>query len=260
MEWLREVSRWSHIVLGFVGLAAFWFPVFARKGGRIHRVAGKVFVWCGYGVTASAALSVTLVTTMIVSRDLVAKNLDTLAQLLFLGYLAWVVFVSLRYAVGVLETKKDPTLLATPVFRFLAWSAIAASGVLIAYATLVPTGWSLLLYVLSPIGVGTGWPILEYMRGDCDSPRAWFYEHMSATIGAGIAFHTAFAVFGASRLFELPTTGWLSILPWVLPTAIGVPGLALWKRHYQGKFGERPIRKNDAPVATRPDALALGER
>ena len=242
METLRELSRWSHIILGFTGLLAFWFPVVARKGGRLHRIAGQVFVWCGYGVTATAALSVTLVTAMIIQRDAVATNLQTLAQLLFLGYLAWVTFVSVRYAVGVLATKKDPTLLATAEFRFLAWSSIAASGMLIAYAALVPTDWSLLLFVLSPIGIATGMPILKYMRGGFASSRQWFYEHMSATLGAGIAFHTAFAVFGAARLFSLPSTGMLSILPWILPTLIGVPGQILWKRHYQRKFGELPAR------------------
>ncbi len=31
-----------HIATGFIGLAAFWIPVFARKGGRVHLQAGRI--------------------------------------------------------------------------------------------------------------------------------------------------------------------------------------------------------------------------
>ena len=61
---------------------------------------------------------------------------------------------------------------------------------------------------------------------------------MGATLGAGIAFHTAFAVFGMRRVLELPGTGLLGVLPWILPAAIGVPGTYLWQRHYRRKFGD----------------------
>jgi hypothetical protein len=67
---------------------------------------------------------------------------------------------------------------------------------------------------------------------------AWWYKHMENMLGVGIGFHTAFLVFGMSRLFEvrLPTP-W-QLLPWLLPTAIGLPAIAIWKRYYQRKFGE----------------------
>ncbi|MEO1083413.1 MAG: hypothetical protein AAFY88_04160 [Acidobacteriota bacterium] len=251
MELLREFSRWSHVIVGFTGLAAFWFPVFARKGGPLHRRAGAVFVWCGYWVTASAALSCSLLTYKIFSRGLVAQNADNLASLAFLAYLAWVTFVAIRYSVGLLRTKKDPTQLDTLGWRVLAYSTLLASVAMIVHATVFPSGWSILLYVLSPIGFGTGMPMLRYMTGRMESKKAWFYEHMSATLGAGIAFHTAFAVFGASRLFTLPSGGFLQVLPWILPSAVGIPGLVIWRRYYQRKFGDRPAR-GAHPVASAP--------
>ena len=57
-------------------------------------------------------------------------------------------------------------------------------------------------------------------------------------IGGGIAFHTAFAVFGMNQLFNLGLSGWLAVVPWILPAMIGIPATALWTRHYQRKFGE----------------------
>ena len=248
LEALREFSRWSHILVGFTGLVAFWIPVFARKGGNLHRKAGKVFIAAGYWVCASAALSCGLITTSIFSRGLAAQNADSLSAVTFLSYLAWVTFVTLPYSTAVLKTKKDPTALDTPWFRFLAYSCFVASALLVTYATLFPSNWSLLLYVLSPIGIGTGLPMLRYMKGRGQSKKQWFFEHMSATIGTGIAFHTAFAVFGASRLFDLPRTGWISIIPWILPALIGTPALTLWRLYYRRKFGELPGggRKRDA--------------
>lgn len=255
MELLREFSRWSHVIVGFTGLAAFWFPVFARKGGTLHRKAGQVFMISGYWVTASAALSCSLITWKIFTEGLAAQNTNALASLAFLAYLAWVTFVMLRYSVGVLRTKKDPTQLNTLGWRALAYSTLFASGLMIAYGALIPSDWSILLFALSPIGFGIGIPMLRYMGGKVSSGRAWFYEHMSATLGAGTAFHTAFAVFGASRLFTMPSGGMLQVLPWVLPAVVGTVGLTLWKRHYQRKFGDRPAKGAKAtphPLASTP--------
>ena len=250
MDLLREISRWSHVIIGFTGLVAFWFPVFARKGGPLHRKAGTVFVICGYFVTASAALSCGLITYKIFNLGVAEKNANNLASIAFLAYLAWVTFVMLRYSVGVLRTKKDPTQLGTPGWRLLAWSAIGASAAIVAFAIVFPTDNSILLYALSPIGIGTGLPMLRYMNGKITSKKAWFYEHLSATLSAGIAFHTAFAVFGAARLFTLPSTGLLSVLPWVLPAAVGTPALILWKRYYQRKFGDLPTASARDPIAS----------
>ena len=44
----------AHVATGFVGLVAFWIPLFARKGGRVHVRAGRVYTYCAYVVTLSA--------------------------------------------------------------------------------------------------------------------------------------------------------------------------------------------------------------
>ena len=96
----------------------------------------------------------------------------------------------------------------------------------------------ILLFALSPIGIGAGSGNLRYMNTPPSSPRGWMYEHLGAMLGAGIAFHTAFAVFGSTRLFDIGLTGWIAIIPWVLPAAIGIPATVIWTRHYRRKFGE----------------------
>lgn len=263
MEILREVFRWSHVVLGFTGLVAFWFPVFSRKGGTLHRRAGKVFVVCGYGVTASAAGSCVLLTAMIVGRGLIDLNRENLASIAFLAYLALVTFVVLRHSMRVLEkpspggagtSRRDPAAIATPLDRGLATLAMAASVALVAFALLWRTDWTPILLALSPVGLASGWGIRRYLEGAKTSPRAWLYEHLQATLGAGIAFHTAFAVFGLRRLFDVPATGVAGMLPWILPAAIGIPGTFLWERHYRRKLGELP----PSGASARRKAQALG--
>ena len=51
---LFELLILAHVATAFVGLAVFWTPVFARKGGRIHVGAGRIFTYCAYVVTLSA--------------------------------------------------------------------------------------------------------------------------------------------------------------------------------------------------------------
>jgi hypothetical protein len=91
---------------------------------------------------------------------------------------------------------------------------------------------------MSPIGLLIGWGNLQFARTPYATPMAWWYEHMGAMIGGGIAFHTAFLVLGAGRLFGLQLDGAMAALAWITPTIIGVPASALWVRYYRRKFGE----------------------
>ena len=64
---------------------------------------------------------------------------------------------------------------------------------------------------------------------------------MEGMVGSGIAFHTAFLVFGWQGLFGgglIQGTWWF--LPWILPAVIGISALRVWTRFYKRKFGELP--------------------
>ena len=54
MAELIDAILWIHVATGFVGLAAFWFPVFARKGGPTLVRFGRIYAYCAYVVTLSA--------------------------------------------------------------------------------------------------------------------------------------------------------------------------------------------------------------
>jgi len=62
--------------------------------------------------------------------------------------------------------------------------------------------------------------------------------HIKSIVGAGIGSHTAFFVFGASRVFAEVLTGYAAIVPWVLPGVVGTLLIIVQAKKY------RPRRKS----------------
>ena len=58
----------------------------------------------------------------------------------------------------------------------------------------------------------------------------WWYAHLQGMLGSYIAAWTAFLVVTVD-----PLVHWGVVL-WVLPTAIGVPSIALTTAYYKRKF------------------------
>ena len=239
MSFLSGVSSFIHVAFGAAGLIAFWVPVFAKKGAVNHVRFGKIFVWSAYVVLASAGISLTVRALNMWRLGIgVAEEPRAIAFMVFLGYLTFVTFVIVRHGMQVLQSKRKPAGIRTPLSLFLAYASIASSVGVIAYGILLDPPNKILLYALSPIGFLNGFGQLRYMNRSDASPRTWLYEHLGAMLGAGIAFHTAFAVFGSSQLFDFGLSGWAAVIPWVAPTIIGIPAITIWTRHYQRKYRE----------------------
>ena len=228
----------AHIATGFIGLAAFWIPLFARKGGRVHVQAGRVFTYCAYVVTVSAVTaSAGRVVSLQVQGIGVADRPEPYGFAFFLGYLGLATFATVRHAIRVVATRKSPEALRTRFHEALAWMSIAGSVAVVAFALAAWSSISPILLALSPVGVGVGSGILRVLRNPKPGHMEWFYEHMGSMLGGGIAFHTAFIVFGAQRLWAYEFAGPLAIVPWILPTVIGIPAIVVWTRYYRRKFG-----------------------
>lgn len=239
MDFLADGARLIHVVFGALGLAAFWIPVFARKGAVNHVRFGKVFVWSAYIVLGAAAIALISRTAKLLLDNIgPAEQPELYAFIVFLGYLTYVTLVIVRHGVAVLRNKQHPEALNTSLNMALAAGSIVASILIVVYALVLSPPNKILLFALSPIGISSGYGIVRYVRGGVPSKRAWMYEHLGAMLGAGIAFHTAFAVFGSAQLFDLNLTGWVTVVPWIAPTIIGIPAITIWTRYYRKKFGE----------------------
>lgn len=235
LDSIHTVLRYTHIIGGFIGLALFWIPIFSKKGSKVHRQMGKYWTWLARVVVGSAFLGLCLYIPDLVAKNVPAKNF---AFLLFLGYLSIVAYIAVIYGVAVLNSKSDPTQMDTPFWNGVVIVSVSSSLFIIAFAFIVQPDTMPLLLALSPIGIMYGLQIRKYIKGKHNSPKAWLYEHLDSMLGAGIAFHTAFAVFGMMRMFDIGLEGYVAVIPWILPAAIGIPAQHIWKRHYQKKFKE----------------------
>lgn len=234
MTELLTINRWIHIVFGFAGLVAFWIPLFAAKGGPLHRSAGRVFRYSAMVVVGAAGLAVALHTVSAALRGHgVSADPEGWSFLVFLGYLALVTGGILSHGFAVLNEKRRLAALDSTYRRATAWSMVGASGFIVLWALYWQPDNAILLYALSPIGVGNGLAILAVLKGRRERPGQWKLEHLNALIGCGIAFHTAFAVFGMSRFLPLELPGAWQVLPWILPAAIGIPASMLLTRYYE---------------------------
>jgi len=248
MNEFRELLRYAHMGFGFVGLVAFWIPVFTRKGSIGHVRFGTVFLWCVYGIAASAMIATSHeIYGALRAGEGPATNPAGFGFAVFLFYIALITLASGRHGYRVIETKNDPPAINTTAHRLLAYASMAGSVITIAYALLFWSRMSIIFLALGPVGLGIGVGMLGYMRDPGKSRMAWWYEHMGAMLGAGVAFHTAFIVFGAQRLFDYAgSLGSFAWLPWVLPAAIGIPASVIWTRHYRRKFGDLPAPRSKA--------------
>jgi len=237
MNGIEAVLRYAHIGLGFLGLAAFWIPIFSKKGAKNHVFFGKAFVYIGYIVLGSATLSLIIHTSQgILAGRTPLTHPNQYGFIVFLAYLSFITFMTLRHAVGVLHTKHNPKELATLTNRTIAISGIIFSLLIIAYGLYFKPEVKILLFALSPIGLLGGRGMLSYYQQKNSEPQAWLFEHLGGMIGGGIAFHTAFSVFGSRAFFDYNLQGWTAVIPWVLPTLIGVPASMIWSGHYRRKF------------------------
>ncbi|MDA1093108.1 MAG: hypothetical protein O3A25_07550 [Acidobacteria bacterium] len=209
----------AHVIAGVIGLGAFWIPVFARKGGVSHRRFGAVYANCAYLVTGSAVIaSLGRVITYQSQGLAVSETPERYGFSLFLGYLGIATFAAVRQSMRAVQTRRRPETLRTPTHLALAWVSIAGSVCVILFALTYWSDASTILLALSPVGIFTGARMLQLMRNPGAEHMGWFYSHMGSMLGGGIAFHTAFAVFGLQRVWDYSFAGALGILPWILPT------------------------------------------
>ncbi|MEM7704998.1 MAG: hypothetical protein AAF358_05565 [Pseudomonadota bacterium] len=253
MELLFKAVVLVHIVVGSIGLASFWLPVFARKRRGLHTQAGKVFAYAMMVTAASAAVAALLtlidpLATHPETSSRYAVNLRAVNGLMLL-YLSAITFAAAFAGLRAVRMKR-----AWGGHRSQVELLIHGSSFVLAGAVLV-TGWyldSVLMMSLSAIGLlgapGTMRRILSVPNRGLE----WKYQHMSSMLGAGIAAHTAFLVFGSSRFIHssLGSSVWV----WLAPTLIGVPATMIWTRILRRK--ESP---GDRVTTNQPMGMELSQ-
>jgi len=242
MHALYTTTLLAHIIAGAVGLLSMLAPLLARKGGRLHRRAGWVFV-VSMGL---ASLTGLVIAALWLVAPLEARPprtpLDPAAQAryveqlrtmsLFFGFIAVLVASSLWQGLVALRQRRGTIAWGNPVDRVLAVLTTGLGALLMVVGTV---DVNLLLLGFGVLGVSSGIADLRFYARRSHDPRAWMQRHLQAMIGGATAATTAFTVqFVGRTLAEAGHGGWMLVC-WGLPPALGMLASHLWTRRVAPK-------------------------
>jgi len=222
MEITVKILLFLHVSFGFTSLALFWLPVFMKKGGKGHRVVGKLYVITMWVVVATAALL--SIKNIIIGKYFMA---------VFLGFISLITSNPLWYGMAILRPKKQNSV------RFYQLRAafdgvIALAGVLMLTYGIMLQGKNsaVLLIIFGCLGL-TGIPsFIKNLKGPQESEDR-IRLHMIGMLTSGIAAYTAFFVFGGYTWMSKLLPGMWGVLPWTAPGVIGAIGITLGVKYYR---------------------------
>lgn len=177
-----ELGVALHGAVGVTALVSFWVAALARKGGDVHRKAGKMYLVSLLGVMAFA--------TLLVAGKLLQGDPGFAVFYAFLislvGTASWLTWFSIR-------RRREPTSLLGGMYRGLATWLIAAGVALFSLG--VVRGRPLMMF-LSLLGVGFGANMWRLALAPVRDARWWLAHHMNGAMLNFIATHDSFLTIG----------------------------------------------------------------
>ncbi len=226
-----------HIVLGVIALLLFWLPMLSRKGSTLHRRSGRYYAHLMKAVALSGLVMTSMVwfdpvgikgADLMVDGQIPQRKLEFFMLInLFLFLLSLLTWVTIRHATGSLFCKQNREPLKHWSYQAPVWLLVVVA----LYAAWQGFVFNMpLVMVFAGISLVTSFSILTYLHTKTVTANRWLIEHASAMIGSGIAAYTAFFAFGGRALFAELLTGHWIMLPWLIPSLIGVPATIWFKR------------------------------
>ncbi len=237
MLMLHSLLLKLHIGLGVIALLLFWLPMLSRKGSALHRSSGRYYGHIMKAVALSGLVMTCMVwfdpvgikgAALLVDGQVSERRLAFFNMLnLFLFLLSLLTWVTIRHATGSLLCKQNRAALKHWSYQAPVWLLVMAAP----YAAWQGFLFNMpLVMVFAGISLVTSFSILAYLHTKTVTANRWLIEHASAMIGSGIAAYTAFFAFGGRALFAELLTGHWMMLPWLIPSMIGVPATIWLKR------------------------------
>jgi len=228
METFSKSLLAVHIFCGFSSIILFWIPIFLKKGSNLHIKVGKVYVFLMW---------IVVISSLILSIENFIQGY--IIPALFLGFLAVITANPLWYGIAILKHKKG--LPDSYRKKHMLFNLVVAifGAVLLAYGIyLKGEGQGILMIIFGILGVLTGGDIYRMYKNPIAKSN-WIKEHIAGMMISGIACYTAFIVFGGRTFFGQIFTGSLMIIPWVLPTVVGIIFIKYYQKSYLVKKGIR---------------------
>lgn len=208
----------AHAVAGTLALLSMWVPLFARKGGRAHRIGGRVYVAAMLGVVILALIvCAQRLTDGVPGNDEMAWFLSLIAVLA--GSSTWF---------GWATSAQRRTVQSYHWWIPIAALGAGAAGVVFGVMRGVP-----LVIVFGALTLALAWAQLAVLRRGWPAGRARIGEHLGAMIAACISTITAFAVVNQGLVPSIVRPWLPPMVVWLLPTMVGVPFIVILRGRYR---------------------------
>ena len=217
MEKLFTILLILHVAGGFVGLISGSINLLMKKGGKRHRLVGKIFV-AGMMLAGFSALGLSLI----------HPNYFLFMVGIFTIYM---VGTGNRYIKLKLQgTERKPQFADWLLTIFMTLSGILLLGIGVWLITRA-NNFGIVFVVFGALGLQFVIDDLKNYKGRSRFKNYWLLAHISRMTGGYIASLTAFLVVNAKYLpIQLP-----SVFLWLLPSLILVPLIIKWSRKFAVK-------------------------
>lgn len=243
----QPYTRLAHIALGTIGLFLFWVPMMTRKGGKYHRLYGRMFEKLGWAIIAFAAFGVVAGFIRFYENGIGFSDRPAeFAQGLILGNLTLTATCMLYQGRVALNVKLNAVRARTAIFFALhGLLLISSSAVLLVSIALTPPNY-VLVFVVGVLGFAVTWDAYGFIRNETLTKQEWVSLHLNGMMGTGTAFYVAFGVFGATNLFNLGriSSDALDAIPWVLPIIVFIPLVKYWQLRAKKMYAPPPLKEN----------------
>lgn len=208
-----------HAIAGSIALPSYWGAGLSRKGSRLHRASGKVFLLAMLGILATGIP----ITLQRLARGQTGTAIFLAYLLLILAEACW----SGRRAV---RLKSNPVAYFSSTYRRVAWVLLACALMVLIYGLLHD---SVLLIAFSAVGLIRA---ASMRRADPQNPRPrWaLREHMTAMIANGVGTHISFLNIGLSHLLPESWTHRIETIAWFGPLLVALMAIVWLGRRYGG--------------------------
>ncbi len=216
MKTLFNIFLVIHIIAGATGLITGTISIIRKKGDKIHKLIGKIFLF-GMQATGFSALILSIL----------HPNIFLFSVGVFTIYLtgSGTRFLSLKK----LGEGQKPAL----IDWLLTISMLVFGGILIsfgAYKLISGNVFGSVFCVFGTIGFMNALQDIKLFRGKITEANYWLLAHLGKMTGGYIAAFTAFLVVNLHHLPFIP-----SVVGWLLPTALFTPLIFFWSAKYKSK-------------------------
>jgi hypothetical protein len=155
---------------------------------------------------------------------------------MFLGFISLITANPLWHGIAILNHKKSQSKMFRTTHIVFRLAIVVTAILMVAYGAIGLGGKNaaILMFVFGGLGIADLPGVIQTLRNKAPQPN-WFKEHLVGMCVSGIAAYTAFFVFGANQYLQMVLSGYWMVLPWILPTIIGVVGIRLSVADYERK-------------------------